>query len=422
MDDELPPIPPLPLGDQAGVPADVDTLRGILHRHRRRQVAGAALALVVVLVAGGAAGFAVGHTTTGTVHGTQVAAGEAPTPSGGPAASAPLAAGSSGAAVGPSGTHVLTLTAPKATQLLVRDAVDGVRVRLYERDMALPQVACPAGATCAQPATPACAPTSIVTAEVSTDQVAGTTGAPVWAPSSGAALDLVTVGVVGAGEPQPILTVVAKATSAVAKVTLTTPYGADHASSTDGWVALAVQLPADVGTSGGDPLATSTLVATDAAGTTLISTGLSPGPGAVPPCGPCLAVGAPARGAPAVATGGKGAVSPAIAPLPCPLPCAPVPPSTGSNTGAPVPNIAMCVSGGGSGGGSASGSAGSATVGPGSVSSTGSAGTASVGSGTVSSGSGSSSSGASTVTPPTPGPPTDAGAQSSSGPTTVVNP
>ena len=79
MDDRFPPLPPLPLGDQAGVPADADTLRGILHRHRRRQVTSAGLALAVVLLAGGAGGFAIGHSASGGgAHGTQVLIWSAP--------------------------------------------------------------------------------------------------------------------------------------------------------------------------------------------------------------------------------------------------------------------------------------------------------------------------------------------------------
>jgi hypothetical protein len=385
MDDQFPPLPPLPLGDQAGVPADADTLRGILHRHRRRQVTGAGLALAVVLLAGGAGGFAIGHSSSPSAHGTQVAAGTAPTPSGGQPLTGYAAAGAGQSGSASAGMSTVTFTAPPSTQLLVRDASDGVRVRLYKQDITVPRVACPAGATCPQPAAPVCGPVSSLTAEVSDDQVAGQTGGPLWASSSSSGpLDVVSVGVVGPGEPQPILVVVAQASAPVANVKLTTPDGTDAAAPTGGWVALAVQLPADFPTSGSDPLAGSTLVATDSSGTALASQGVSPAPRAGFACAPCAALGAPSKGATGSVSGG-GAVAPTPAPLPCQAPCpavagnagaapsgSPTNGSTtnGSTTNRGAPNIAMCVRPpgpgtvpGASGGGGASAGSGSASSG-----------------------------------------------------------
>jgi len=370
---DLPPLPPLPLGDQAGPPADTDALRGILRRHRRRQVGTGALALAVVLAAGGAAGFAVGHSAGGPSHGTQLAA-NAPATGGGTSVgtgSAPSSASggpvSSGgeiptpAVVAPGGTY----GGPAYTQLLVRDASDGTRVRLYEQEFPVPTVACPSGTAC--PMVPACAPTSLVTAEVSDDQVAGQLGGPVWPSTAGTALRVDTRGVVGGGQPQPILVVVAQVEPSVASVTLTTPDGTDQSAPTGGWVALAVRLPADFGT---NVLSTSTLTASDSSGKAVVSGPLAQSSPVPMTCMPvCAALGQSAQGnAGGAAPNTK--LAPAIAGVRCGcLPVAPatdrsvasnavciaVPPGTGTTTNAPPP---------GAQGGGAGASPGSVSSGP----------------------------------------------------------
>jgi hypothetical protein len=364
----LPPLAPLPLGDPAGAPADADALRGILRRHRRRQLTSGALALAVVLVAGGAAGFAVGNRgNSGASHGTQVAAGS----TNGPSANTSSAGGSSASGAAPAlapfvsdgtGSSVVVgsptgpLTFPTLSRLLVRDSTDGVRVRLYKQDTTAPKVSCPAGAACPQ-VMPACAPTSVIVAQVSDPDVAGQVGGPVWTAASSASdgpLGLISLGVVGAGEPAPILVVVAQVQSSVAEVSLTTPFGSDKQAPTNGYVALAVQLPADFNTS--NQLSSSTLVATDSSGKTLVSQGLSQTPKLPPACVPCPALGAPTP-APNGAPNTKGGVAPVRPAYPCPLPCPPV----ASNTGGAVPNIAMCVRPGVGGGGPASAGSGGTT-------------------------------------------------------------
>jgi hypothetical protein len=351
---DLPPLPPLPLGDPGGTPADADALRGILRRHRRRQFATGALALAVMLAAGGAAGFAVGHGSAPASHGVQVAAG---TPTQAAAAGPHSEAGPSigvSSGVDTASPGVPGPIGPKFTQLLLRDASDGTRVRLYEQEVTIPKVACPSGSECPQVMVPPCAPTSFVTAEVSNDQVAGQTGGAVWSTSPSAPLEVVSLGVVGAGQPEPILVVVGRVQSSVAKVTLTTPYGTDVQAPTGGWVALAVGLPADFSKSGTGGLRTSTLVASDSSGKALSSQPVSQtahGPG--PACRPgCAALGTGPKGvAPGNASGSGGAAAPAGAPAPaggpgkglivdgCPFPC----PATNSTAKGGVPNIAVCV-------------------------------------------------------------------------------
>jgi hypothetical protein len=275
---------------------------------------------------------------------------------------------------GQSVTQTITWAGPSFTQLLLRNATDGARVRLYKQDITAPKVTCPAGASCPQPAMPPCGPTTLATVEVSDDQVAGQTGGPLWPSTSAAApLDVVAVGVVGAGQPQPILVVAAKTDASVAKVTLTTPYGSDSQAPIGDWVALAVQLPQTFTKSGADGLGSSTLVATDSSGKTLVSQGLSQAPKLPPGCGPCPALGAPV---PAPAPNTKGAVAPLPAQYVCQNPCS----AEGSTTKGAVPNIAMCVRPPGTG------TIGSGTSGAGTTTGNGAPGAAGGGSSSASSG------------------------------------
>lgn len=219
------PTPPPWLGDALSdptVPASTDALRGVLSRHRRRQARVLGLGTALVLVAGAVGGFLIGR--QGGAGSTQVASGTAPTAAQAAAAAngggfaAPLVGGAFGA----------------ATQVLVRDATDGTRIRLYRQQSPL-----------AKAMATGCAPQDVVLAEVSDDQVAGQAAFAVFADLSGI-LHLVSAEVVGAGQPQPILEVVAHTAGDVAKVTLSTSYGTDSAAPTsDGWVALALRLPAD---------------------------------------------------------------------------------------------------------------------------------------------------------------------------------
>jgi len=369
---DLPPLPPLPLGDPAGPPADADALRGILQRHRHRQLASGALAAAIVLAAGGAAGFAVGHGTAPAAHAVQVAADTPASADGAsPAAHVPgieaygISGGSSASA------SSVTVASPAFTQLLVRNASDGTRVRLYEQQYPAPKITCTGGASCPEVMMPPCGPSSFLTAEVSDDDVAGQTGAPVWSATTTQVLDVLDVGVVGAGQPQPVLVVVARAQAAVAKVTLTTPYGSDQETPAAGWTALAVRLPADFTKAGTAGIGASTLMAADSSGKTLVSEPLNAGGRGGPPCVPCPAVGPGARpghaagqGPGVVGSGGgsgggsasapsrgpagglvspppQGAAGGLVSPAPgaCPFPC----PAAGSAVKGALPNMRMCL-------------------------------------------------------------------------------
>jgi len=287
---EQPPLPPLAIGDLAAAPAaSPDALREILRRHRRRQTAATAVGLAVVLVAGALGGWAVGNSGKSSPGGVQVAAG---TPSGttgssgSPAADAPVQAlGTSGG-----GSFSAGGAGGPSTQVLVRDASDGTRVRLYTGAFPVPTFKCPTGASCPQPAL-ACTPDSMVSAEVSDDQVAGTAGGLLWSTTLSDPLDVVTAEVVGAAQPQPILVVVGRTSGATAKVTLTTTSGTDSEAPTNGWVALAVRLPAGFTADPSTGLPSATVAAFDVGGTTLSSTPLATA-GKQPPCSaPCAVTG-----------------------------------------------------------------------------------------------------------------------------------
>ncbi len=284
MSPDDPSSPPVSwVGDPLGPPlagASVDALRQVLGRHRRRQRMLAGWGLAVVLVAGSVAGFAVGQQGRGP-SGTQVAVGPQPAAS---AAGAVPSTGGTGAtfAIGTFGPGPAGGNSSPPTQLLVRDAGDGVRVRLYEQSIPKPE--CAPNAACAQPAvTSGCFPSHLIDAEVSDDQVAGDAGNPVWPSTSG--LDPVTVEVVGDGEPQPILVVVAQTGSNVAKVEVETAYGDDaEAPTSSGWVALAVQLPADYqASSSSSNVPAGTLTSLSSTGATISSTDLgAPRVGPIP--------------------------------------------------------------------------------------------------------------------------------------------
>jgi hypothetical protein len=383
-DRDNPPLPPLPLGEGAATPAaSADVFRNILHRHRRRQAAILGAGLVVALVAGSLAGFAAGRRGRGSAA-TQVASsGPASTATAGPqpAASGATANGGGFSSAGPA-------SALPPTQLLVRDASDGTRVRLYSWAVPVPTPACASGQTCAQPDIAACVPTSMVTAEVSDDQVAGSADGMVWKALGVSGFDAVSAQVVGAGQPQPILVVVGHAGTDVANVTVKTADGTDtETPAPNGWVALAVRLPAAYHAGSGSDLPDGTVVASSTSGAPVTSSPLASVTGAVlPPCAIppqviCNAGTAAASPGPAVPPAGyvpaPGTVTVQTAPAgsPCP-PCVPVTavPPTGGDTGVPgaVP---------GSGGGSSS-AVGSSAIG------SGSGGVAVSGSGAVVSGSG----------------------------------
>ncbi|HEY2430712.1 MAG TPA: hypothetical protein VGI06_17390 [Acidimicrobiales bacterium] len=394
MDEPEAPPPLFTASDPLSTPgtgASVDALRGVLARHRRHQLVVGGVVLVVALVAG----FAVGRQGSG---GTPVAAGRPASSGGTPArATSPSAAGSAANAPAPQvyggGAEVAGSPATPATQLLLRDSTDGVRVRLYDQPMPAPKVACatsggattgaptsgaakggaaPSTPICPEAPTPACVPSHFLDAEVSDAQVAGSAGAMEWQDPPTTGFDLLASQVVGVGRPQPILVVVAHAGSDVTKVVLSTSYGSDTATPTpQGWVALAVQLPADyqpasAGDLGGPP--TGTVTATSASGATVASSGLSGVNGKELPAAcqptPCPAGAAGtvpgsaggASGSAGTANSDTGAPTPAVAPnnvVHC------VGGTTGTGTGATPPPPAPSNTGASSSGSVSSSSAGS---------------------------------------------------------------
>ncbi|MHB8466205.1 MAG: hypothetical protein ACYDH6_07645 [Acidimicrobiales bacterium] len=227
--------------DLGGAPATTDTLRAVLDRHRRRQGRLLGVLAVVVLLAGATAGYAIGDRRGSP--GTQLTAGQQPAS---PAPAAPAAAqpaASSSSSGGFSFSSGGSGSIP-SVQLLVRDATDGTRVRLYQQDMSA-KTKCAPSESCPQPP-PSCMPTSLLTSEVSDDQVAGVAGSPLWKAPPATGFDPISAGVVGNGEPQPILAIVAHSGPEVTKVQLSTTYGTDTETPTSaGWSALALRLPAD---------------------------------------------------------------------------------------------------------------------------------------------------------------------------------
>jgi hypothetical protein len=355
------PPPDVPLSPDAldgGLPATTDALQSVLARHRRRQSRVLAGILVPLLAGGIVGGFLVGR--SGTKATTLSSASQPTTPhaaSTPPAASGPMIAASGGGSAS-SGSAMDAGPSTPATQLLLRNALDGTRVRLYSEAFP-PMPKCPPTAACATPPVSACFPTHIVTAEVSDDQVAGEAGAPEFnAPTD--ALDLITATVVGGNQPQPILVAIAHTSSAVTSVRLTTQYGTDKETPTStGWVALALQLPATWTPAANSGTPTATLTATDATGKTLGSSDLSQNdqgkPCAPPPCptgspGPPAATKTPPTGSNTPPAGSNAACAPA--------PCGATP-AAGSKT----PPTGPVTGGVSSSAGSSSGQA--ATVAPG---------------------------------------------------------
>ena len=365
--------------DGGGEPVTTDVLRQVLTRHRRRQSRVLGAVAAGVLVGGAVIGFVIGD-GRGT-SGTQLTAGNAPAASH-DATPPPVAALAYGNSNGTSGIP--------ATQLLLRNATDGTRVRLYSDDLSN-KMKCAAGQTCPQP-DPACFPTTILSGEVSDDQVAGTTGGPVWHTPTATGLDAVNAGVVGVGQPQPILTVMGHAGSDIAQVRLATPYGSDvQAVTSGGWVGLAMQLPADFkadpASGGRRDLPAGTLTALSPSGAVVGSVALVDinGKPSAPPCQPPC----PSDLQKATTAGGS-----AKATICCPPPPAPPAPTAGSKSATlgTVQCQGGAVTGSSSGGPPGSVSSGSAAGSAGSTSSGSAAGSAgSTSSGSAASGSTSSS-------------------------------
>lgn len=248
------PTPPYSLGDplsRTAAEGTTEALRKVLARHRRRQLQVGGTVLVVALLAGSLSGFAIGRQGRGAGV-THLAAGNpAPTKSNAAAGGAGQPGFSNSSSSSASSAIAVAPMKPQSTQLLVRNAKDGVRVRLYEQTFPVPQVSPPKcmaapNSACPEVAVPPAVPGKLLVAEVSDDQVAGQAEVPVTQNFKVSGFDSLAAQVVGLGQPQPILVVIGHAGSGVATVDVTTPYGSDSAApGVGGWVALAVQLPAD---------------------------------------------------------------------------------------------------------------------------------------------------------------------------------
>ncbi|HWW52233.1 MAG TPA: hypothetical protein VNY84_00580 [Acidimicrobiales bacterium] len=251
--------------------AHPDALRAIVARGNRSRVRALAVALVAVAVAGPLAGYAVGHTGSPT---TAVAAADRTS------AAQPKAAGGPNTAAGSSAPSALGAAvpgdvgaAPSAKQVFLRDTADGVRIRAYVLDLPALKIAsgcgtvlrppaatgssgpailtpaptskaviAPAPEVCTPPiAAPTCLPSALLEGEVSNDQVAGSSEAPVLPVTTGQAIDILNATVVGSGEPTPIGTVFVHTTPAVTKVVLTFKGGGsdEMAPTKDGYAVLA---------------------------------------------------------------------------------------------------------------------------------------------------------------------------------------
>ena len=265
--------PDVPLADLVdGAPttsAHPDALRAILARSNRSRIRTLAVALVAVAVAGPLAGYAVGHAGSSSTAVASASRSSAAQPN----APAPAASGASAAASGTLAAGSGGSTGAPPRQLFLRDTGDGIRIRAYLQDVPAMKIVSgcgiatgpPATAGSAGPATqaptpagkpaiapapapcdlplpaPTCSPSSLLEGQLSNDQVAGSSAAPVEPVPAGQVMDIVNADVVGTGDPTPIGAVSVHTTPAVAKVVLTFKGGGqdEMAPTADGYAILA---------------------------------------------------------------------------------------------------------------------------------------------------------------------------------------
>lgn len=334
--------------------ADPDALRVIMVRHSRRRRRFLWAVVAVVAIAGSTAGYVVGA-DRGSSPAAVLSSGS----------STPSHATGSGSSAGVSGFAVANVGQPfgAGTQLFVRNTADGIRVRAYRGDFpkttagsyfrktTAGSYSCSSpGAPATVPAVPttrpgtpapgapgpfrgavgcgppvgACLPAGFVSAQVSSDQVAGAVDSsyPVTTPNQ--PLYVVSAQVVGLGEPTPIGTVVVQAAPQVAQVRLSLgPGNADQMVPVHGFAVLAhvvAGVPVRPGPLGA-PFPGATVGALDASGKVLASVTL-PGAGsaeAPPGCGPLprpLSPGPPRSTTTSIATGvaAPATIAPNVAP------------------------------------------------------------------------------------------------------------
>ena len=290
--------------DEGPHPADPDALRAIVERHRRARVRGLSVALGLAVVAGPAAGWAVGH--SGTRSGERLTAASSPdaaqpsrTAAEAAAQAAAAQAGAAGGVGAPSvpgavvagGGPVMT----PSTHLFTRTTADGVVIRAYiptapqgdcVKGVPLPAggvgstsqartttgagVITSGGATTTGPAdvpppvpapppvatvpmcVPVCAVAGVpVVAEISTDAAIAFGsdffgGGP--APVAPTGLSNGGQGIFGVGEGAPVEWVIARTGSGIVTVRLTLPGGSsDQMAPAQGWVVLAAPTSASAG-------------------------------------------------------------------------------------------------------------------------------------------------------------------------------
>jgi len=270
---------------EPGPPPSADTLTDIVARYRRRRTRALGGALVVALLAGPAVGFAVGraaHRGSGQTVATAAGGGTKTNPQTPIPRQDTASAGISSGGMAWSGSG--TGAPPVAKRLFLRDAVDGVRVRVYLQDF-------PTGVEPGMPAE--CFPKQFLNAQVSDAVMVGTAQAQLYA-STPRANPVFVVGAqpVGDMEGSPVTVVSSRTAADVARVKATFAGGVvDEMAPVDGWAVLAGHRPP-----ASKDLSSGTLTAYDAAGRVLATVDLMPAPQPAMPVlcrGPVLPPGVP---------------------------------------------------------------------------------------------------------------------------------
>jgi len=307
------------LGDpEPGPPPSADTLTDIVTRYRQRRTRALGGALVVALLAGPAVGFAVGRSG-------HRASGQTVATAGGGGASIPRQDTANGMSMSSGGTvwssSGSVFGGPAPTRLFLRDAADGVRVRVYLEDFR-------GEAGSGVPAE--CFPKQFLDAEVSDAIMAGNAQAALFAGTP--APDPVTViGAQSLGELEgsPVTVVTLRTAANVARVRATFIGGViDEMTPVDGWAVLGGHRPA-----GTPAVPGGTLTALDAAGKALATVDLASAAQPTMPIpaacrNPGLPPGVPSDGPPPPVSAPPVTVAPAVAPTTTPLPTTSSTPTT----------------------------------------------------------------------------------------------
>ncbi|MGI9079559.1 MAG: hypothetical protein ACR2GF_01830 [Acidimicrobiales bacterium] len=306
---------------EPGPPPSADALTDIVARYRRRRTRLLGGALVVALLAGPAAGFAVGRARHGSGQTVATAGGGGvPVPRQDNASSS-----GSGSSMGMTSRGMQfsvtgddPLGPPK--RVFVRDAADGIRVRVYLHEYT----------SWVEPGERAvCSPNQYLDAQVSDDVMAKNAQAPLFAATP-APRPVTVVGAqtVGEGEGSPVEVVTLRTATNVARVKATfIGGGVDEMAPVDGSAVLAGHGPASSqGPPGG------TLTALNAAGRVLATVDLA-SPAAQPTmpavrASPMLPPGVPSAGPPPPVSAPPATVAAAAFPTTSRPPTTTTPPTT----------------------------------------------------------------------------------------------